>query len=322
MRGDHVFVKRRGYAHHGVEVGDQMVIHFTGTPGNKRGAIIRHTTLEDFCGPRGRLRIRRYGHQLTPDFAVERAESKVGQSGYRLFSNNCEHFATWCVHDRTASAQVNGAKATGAVATASAAGAAAGIGLISGSGAAAGLSGPGIMSGLATAGGVVGTGAIGGLVVLGVAPAAASVAVMQIALRDDATLTESDRVARRVGRAGSAVGAASGTLAGVGAVSAAGLTGLSGAGITSGLAAVGATVGGGMAAGSAVVIAAPAVVAAGVGYGVYRAVRRIRRDDEPEPHADLSVVAGEAEDVVIAFEDVDAVTGRVVQVVDPDSPPC
>ena len=35
------------------------------------------------------------------------------------------------------------------------------------------------------------------------------------------------------------------------------------------------TVGGGMVAGSAIVIAAPAVAAAGVGYGVYRAVRRL-----------------------------------------------
>ena len=325
MRGDHVYVRRHGYNHHGVEVNGGEVIHFTGTPGNKRGAMIRRTTMADFTGPSGKLCYRRYGQQLPADLAVERAESKVGQSGYNLFSNNCEHFATWCVHDRTSSAQVDGAKATGAVVSSAAAGAAAGIGIVSGFGAAAGLSGPGIMSGLAAVGGMVGSGAVGGLVVLGVAPAAAAVAVMNIALRDDPTLGENDRVARRAGRGSSAAGAVGGTALGVGAVSAAGVTaGLSGAGITSGLAAIGATVGGGMAAGSAIIIALPTIAAAGLGYGVYRAARHLRRDDDStqalgpasnRPDAELV-----GEDVSIApidtieFRDIAAASGQIVQV--------
>lgn len=324
MRGDHVYVRRRGYTHHGVEVDEGLVIHFTGTPGNKRGAMIRRTSLDEFIG-RGKLRYRRYGHQLGPDLVVERAESKLGQSGYRLFSNNCEHFATWCVHDRTSSAQVNGARATGAVASATAAGAAAGIGVVSAAGTAAGLSGAGIMSGLAAAGGTVGAGAVGGLVVLGAAPAVPAVLVMHVALRDDPTLSEADRVARRAGRVSSTAGAVGGTAAGITAVSAAGATaGLSAAGITSGLAAVGATVGGGMVAGSAIVIAAPAVAAAGVGYGVYRAVRRFRGGDEADNAASTAgsplEPGGDGEDLSvepissIEFQDVDAETGRVLVV--------
>lgn len=327
MRGDYVYVRRRGYAHHGVEVDNGEVIHFTGTPGNKRGAAIRRTTMAEFIGPRGKLCIRRYGHQLPTDFAVERAESKLGQSGYRLFSNNCEHFATWCVHDRTASAQVNGARATGAVVSSAAAGAAAGIGVVSGVGAAAGLSGPGIMSGLATVGGSVGAGAVGGLVVLGVAPGAAAVGVMNIALRDNPTLSEGVRVARRAGRVSSAAGAVGGTAVGVGAVSAAGVTaGLSAAGITSGLAAIGGTVGGGMAAGSAIVIAGPAVAAAGLGYGIYRVASRLRRGDDDEsslssgPPSDQPDADVGSEDVAIApietieFRDIAAASGRIVRV--------
>lgn len=333
MRGDHVYVKRRGYTHHGVEVDYQEVIHFTGTPGNKRGAMIRRTTMEEFTGPKGKLRYRRYGQQLGGDLAIERAESKLGQSGYGLFSNNCEHFATWCVHDRTASAQVNGAGATSAVVTSAAAGAAAGIGIVSGAGAAAGLSGPGIMSGLAAAGGTVGAGAVGGLVTLGALPGAAAVAVMNIALRDDPTLSESDRVARRAGRASSAAGAAGGTAVGIGAVSAAGVTaGLSGAGITSGLAAIGAAVGGGMAAGSAIVIAGPAIAAAGVGYGVYRAARRLRSDDDSEQRPGTTVDQLSAEMVgeelaiapidTIEFRDIAADSGRILQVSEAVSDPC
>ena len=222
-------------------------------------------------------------------------------------------------------AQVNGAKATGAVVSSAAAGAAAGIGIVSGAGAAAGLSGPGIMSGLAAVGGSVGAGAVGGLVVLGAAPAASAVAVMNITLRDNPTLSEGDRVARRAGHASSAAGALGGTAVGIGTVSAAGLTaGLSGAGITSGLAAIGATVGGGMAAGSATFIAGPAVAAAGLGYGVYRAVRRLSSDDsigqrlaaatnqpsEDRTDDDLSIAAIDT----IEFRDVAADSGKIVRV--------
>lgn len=324
MRGDHIYVKRIGYTHHGVEVDNGEVIHFTGTPGNKRGAQIRRTTLVEFTGVRGRLRYRRYGKALPADVAVERAESKLGQSGYSLFSNNCEHFATWCVYDQSKSTQVNGAKAVGAVATSTATGAAASVGIVSGVGAAAGLSGPGIMSGLATVGSTVGTGAVGGLAVLGATPAMASVVIMNVALKDDPSLTDGDRAARRVGRVSSVAGAVGGTLAGVGAVSAAGSTaGLSAAGITSGLAAIGSVVGGGMAAGSAIVIASPAVAVAGLGYGMYRITRALRAKD-PDEECGASVGEGancDLADVPVAmpelklieFKDIDAISGRVVR---------
>jgi hypothetical protein len=276
VRGDHIFVKRVGYVHHGVEVDDGMVVHFTGTPGNKRGAAIKREPIEVFrCG--GVVHVRRYDQRLEPDEVVSRAESKLGQSGYNLYANNCEHFARWCVTGHHKSSQVNAVNATGGVVATTTAAAAGGVGVVAAVGEVAGLSGAGI-SGLATAGGAVGAGAVGGLVVLGAAPAVLSATVMNVALRDDEALPKEERSARKVGRAASVAGAAGGSVAGVAAVSAAGsVAGLSAAGITSGLAAIGATVGGGMAAGSAIVIAGPAVAAAGIGYGAYRAIRRIRR---------------------------------------------
>ena len=30
---------------------------------------------------------------------MQRARSRLGEKRYRLFSNNCEHFAEWCLHD-------------------------------------------------------------------------------------------------------------------------------------------------------------------------------------------------------------------------------
>lgn len=279
--GDHVWVRRVAYTHHGVEVADGMVIHFTGTPGSKRGAVIRSDFMEVFA--RGAtVQVRKYAQTIDRAETMKRAESKLGASGYNLYQNNCEHFARWCVTGKSKSSQVNAANTTVAVG-ASTAVAAGGVGVIGAVGATAGLSGPGIMSGLAAVGGTVGAGAVGGLVVLGVAPGLMGAAVMNVALRDDQSLPDDERGARSVGRKASVAGAASGGLAGVAAVSATGaVAGLSAAGITSGLATIGGVVGGGMAAGSAIVIAGPAIAAAGLGYGAYRVTRRLRIEADKE----------------------------------------
>jgi hypothetical protein len=141
-------------------------------------------------------------------------------------------------------------------------------GVVAGTAAAGGA---GMMSGLAAVGGVVGGGAVAGIGVLGAAPIAAAQMVMNQVLEDDARLSNEEREARAVGRTMTTVGAVAGTAGTVGTIAAAGsVAGLSGAGITSGLAAIGGTVGGGMGAGIAITVAAPAVVAAGVGYGAYK----------------------------------------------------
>ncbi len=266
-RGDHVWVRRKGYTHHAVDVGDGQVIHFNGEPGRKRNATIRRAPWAEFAG-RGKVQIKRYEIHFGPDEVVERAESKLGQSGYNLFNNNCEHFARWCLTGRHGSSQVNGAVASGGTATITGAAALGGIGAVSVAGT-PGLSAAGIMSGLAAIGPA---GAVGGLVTVGALPAAASAAVVQVALKDDEALPRSERRARRIGRRASVVGAAASSAGGIAAVSAMGsVSGLSAAGIASGLAAIG----GGMAAGTVVVVAAPAVAAAGLGFASYRLTRML-----------------------------------------------
>lgn len=277
-RGDHIYVIRRaGYSHHGIDCGGGSVIHFTGEPGAlKNGACIARSTLAEFLQG-GQVKVRHYGRRDDVETTVTRAESKLGETGYHLVSNNCEHFATWCCTGRPASQQVRGVgslTAQGAVATTTVA---ATGGVIASVGAVQGLSGAGIMSALASAGGTVGGGAAIGPAVIGAAPALVAVGITQIALRDDETLPEHERAARRDGRAASAAGAVGATVAGVSAISAAGATvGLSAAGITSGLATIGAAVGGGMVAGTTVVVAAPAVAAAGIATGVFLVSRKVR----------------------------------------------
>jgi hypothetical protein len=131
--------------------------------------------------------------------------------------------------------------------------------------------GAAMMTGLAGAGGVVGGGAVAGIGVLGTAPVIAAQAVMDNVLRDDDRLLSGEREARGVGRSMIAVGTIPGTTGTVGTIAAAGsVAGLSGAGITSGLAAIGSVVGGGMSAGIAVTVAAPAVATIAISYGAYK----------------------------------------------------
>lgn len=122
--GDHFFVWRRQYGigrfqHHGIDVGDGTVVHFTdgkdgvagpgvaGPGGNTSEFQICRTDL-DFVtrGGRDRLHVVQHALRRTPEQIVDRAITHVGTRGYDLLFYNCEHFAAWCVHDRYESRQV------------------------------------------------------------------------------------------------------------------------------------------------------------------------------------------------------------------------
>jgi choline-glycine betaine transporter len=86
---------------------------------------------------------------------------------------------------------------------------------------------------------------------------------------DSVDMTDKDKNAAVAGAAGTVAGAAGS----VGTVAAAGtVTGLGATGITSGLAAIGGVVGGGMATGLAITVAAPLVIG-GAAYGLYKWLR-------------------------------------------------
>lgn len=228
--------------------------------------------------------------------SVARAWSRVGEDGYSVWGNNCEHFVEWCITGQHASPQAEALAHTAPV-PASVTITWAGIGVVSVGGPIAGLSASGTMSGLATVGGLVGGGAVAGVVVLSAAPAIAVTAVVSLTvLRDHKDVPTREREARRIGRRASALAVATAALGGnVALISAAGVVpGLSAAGITSGLAAIGTTSGmaaalgslavpgGAMLAGVALTVAAPALAATVVGYGAYRTARWLKsRTREP-----------------------------------------
>ncbi|WP_052507139.1 lecithin retinol acyltransferase family protein [Desulfonatronovibrio magnus] len=104
-KGDHIFVQRALYSHHGIDCGDGTVIHYTGEPGQKRNAAVKRTDIHEFTAG-GNLMIRYYSKHDSADKTLERAFSRLGEDSYNLFFNNCEHFATWCKTGKKNSEQV------------------------------------------------------------------------------------------------------------------------------------------------------------------------------------------------------------------------
>ena len=107
-RGDHIMTRRwRGlYTHHGIDMGDGTVVHFSGEPLRLAKAAVVRETIEVFsCG--APVAVVEYADSpRSVEEVVESALSKIGEAGYRLAANNCEHFATWCKTGRKQSPQV------------------------------------------------------------------------------------------------------------------------------------------------------------------------------------------------------------------------
>lgn len=99
--GDHIRVKRDHYYHHGIYVGNDEVIHFTGLNNdsieNASEVLVRKTSLEFFLkdgvaehAVYSRKEKRRLNDQKT---ICELANSRLGEGNYNLVVNNCETFA-------------------------------------------------------------------------------------------------------------------------------------------------------------------------------------------------------------------------------------
>ncbi len=112
--GDHLRIKRRFYYHHGVYIGDGKVVHYAPPPGkaigdgigwrqilgaNSKINIIHITELKAFERDEDvKASVVPYNrtHSYPPLKAVARAKSRLGENGYNLWGNNCDHFASWC----------------------------------------------------------------------------------------------------------------------------------------------------------------------------------------------------------------------------------
>jgi hypothetical protein len=107
MRGDHIYVRRRGllYSHHGIYAGEVAVIHYKGADKEKRDPVVIMTEIENFLSG-GKLRRRNYKKRLSYSESLRIAREHLSQKEYSLAFNNCEHFATYCATGKKKSRQV------------------------------------------------------------------------------------------------------------------------------------------------------------------------------------------------------------------------
>jgi hypothetical protein len=95
LAGTHLSIYRRGYAHHGIYLGDGRVIHYAGRIKYPQG-LIEEISLAEFSEGRAlRAKIRQSGC-FNGNEVVRRACSRLGERRYDLLRNNCEHFCNWC----------------------------------------------------------------------------------------------------------------------------------------------------------------------------------------------------------------------------------
>ncbi len=104
--GAHLLTRRQGYMHHGIYAGQGRVIHYAGFASALRAGPVEETSLEAFAaGCAVAVRLAPCARFVGIE-AVTRARSRLGENRYRLLSNNCEHFCSWCLFGESRSEQV------------------------------------------------------------------------------------------------------------------------------------------------------------------------------------------------------------------------
>lgn len=104
--GAHLVSTRQGYLHHGIYVGNGKVIHYAGLCESWRYGPVEEVTISNFSKRSEVWVIEEPGVRYSAQEIVKRAQSRIGESRYRLLTNNCEHLCNWCVHGKSRSDQV------------------------------------------------------------------------------------------------------------------------------------------------------------------------------------------------------------------------
>ena len=107
---DNYFIGYNAYQHYGVYIGDKKVVHFAPYEGQEisfENGVIHETTLEKFLRGRTLQVDTEIEKKFTDSEIIRRARSRINEKGYDLLTNNCEHFARWCVTGESVSYQID-----------------------------------------------------------------------------------------------------------------------------------------------------------------------------------------------------------------------
>lgn len=112
--GAHIRVQIQSIYHHGIYIGNDEVVQF-GLPFDmfrpKEEVKVLKSNIEEFLQG-GFLEVRVFDRkerkQKNDDRKIiEIALSKLGEGGYDIVHNNCEHFANFCIFNKKESKQVD-----------------------------------------------------------------------------------------------------------------------------------------------------------------------------------------------------------------------
>ncbi|WP_415912378.1 lecithin retinol acyltransferase family protein [Neptuniibacter sp. QD37_11] len=105
--GSHLWVKRKGYTHHGIYIGNKLVIHYSGLADGLQSGPVETVSLREFAGG-SEINLRAYKEpKYKPNEVVQRAKSRLGEDLYSVHANNCEHFCCWAITGKHESKQVD-----------------------------------------------------------------------------------------------------------------------------------------------------------------------------------------------------------------------
>lgn len=104
--GDHLITPRTCYFHHGIYVGNERVVHYSGLSKGLNLGTVEDVTLNEFRQNRN-FQVKPHPNcTFSPQVIVQRAKSRLSEKEYNLVFNNCEHFVNWCIYNVSASEQV------------------------------------------------------------------------------------------------------------------------------------------------------------------------------------------------------------------------
>jgi hypothetical protein len=111
--GDHLWIQRTGYQHHGIASSSTEVIHYVGKNGAFGDGLIEETDIWSFSEGNDIYMEPHVGRRHNRARSVARARSRLGEEKYNVVFNNCEHFVSWCIEGVHSSKQVNNMVETG-----------------------------------------------------------------------------------------------------------------------------------------------------------------------------------------------------------------
>jgi hypothetical protein len=109
--GAHLVTPAFGFAHHGIYAGSGRVIHYGALMYDIIRKPVEEVSFDGFAEGRAVFVVEHGEGCIEPEVVIRRARTRLGEKHYRLFTNNCEHFVEWCLHDVSRSFQAETALA-------------------------------------------------------------------------------------------------------------------------------------------------------------------------------------------------------------------